>query len=119
MTRVLRFGWRRMLGAVASIGVPVTASRRSYHPDDVYWRHSEARAHIEDAILQRGSLSCEVFGREAVTAVVRDWFDRLQGATQVIGALYVFETYHRDLGATLNAARRAVRYEERWSSLVS
>jgi asparagine synthase (glutamine-hydrolysing) len=119
VTRVLRFGWRRVLGAVASTGVPVTVSRRSYHPDGVYWRHPEARARIEDAILQRASLSCEVFGREAVTAVVRDWFDRLQGATQVIGALYVFETYHRDLGATLNAARRAARYEERWSSLVS
>lgn len=119
VTRVLRFGWRTALGAAASLGVPVAVRRRSYHPDEVHWRRPEARARIEDAILQTGSLSCEVFGRQAVTAVVRGWFDRLQGPTQVIGALYVFESYHRDLGATLHAAQRAVRCEERWSSLVS
>jgi asparagine synthase (glutamine-hydrolysing) len=119
VTRALRFAWRRMLATAASLGAPVTVPRRSYHADDVFWRRSDARARIEDAILRRGSLSCDVFGREEVTSVVRDWFDRLQGATQVIGALYVFESYHRDLGATLHAARRAVRREERWSSLAS
>jgi len=108
-----------MLATAASLGAPVTVRRRSYHADDVFWRRPDARARIEDAILRRGSLSCDVFGRDAVASVVRDWFDRLQGATQVIGALYVFESYHRDLGATLHAARRAARPEERWSSLVS
>ena len=119
VTRAFRFAWRRMLATAASMGAPVTVRRRSYHADDVFWRRPDARARIEDAILGRGSLSCDVFGRDAVASVVRDWFDRLQGATQVIGALYVFESYHRDLGATLHAARRAARREERWSSLVS
>jgi hypothetical protein len=60
-----------------------------------------------------------VFGRQAVTSVVRDWFERHHGPTQVIGALYVFESYHRDLAATLRAAPQAVPREERWSSPVS
>jgi hypothetical protein len=119
LTRAVRFAWRRTLATAASLGAPVTVPRRHYHADEVFWRRPEARARIEAAILRNGSLSCDLFGREAVASVLRDWFDRLEGPTQVIGALYVFESYHRDLGATLDAARQAAPLEERWSSQVS
>ena len=55
-------------------------------------------------ILRRDSLAAEIFGRAPLTAVVRDWFDRGVGPVQVIGALYTYEAYHRDLAAHLRQA---------------
>jgi hypothetical protein len=81
----------------------------------VHWRTPSARARIESAILRADSISCEVFGRDRVKNVVQAWFERLEAPTQVIGALFVYETYHRDLAAALRSAC-AVRPEESCSS---
>ena len=60
-----------------------------------------------------------VFGEAAVKATLDDWFERLAQPTQVLGAMYVFEAYHRDLSATLRAARAAARSETRCSFVAS
>jgi hypothetical protein len=65
------------------------------------------RDRIEGTILRRDSLAAATFGRDALTAAVRDFFDRGHGPVQFIGALYTFETYHRDLPAHLLGAARA------------
>jgi hypothetical protein len=103
-TRAVRYAWRAGLTGAAAIGMPVVPPRRSFQADDVHWRMPDARARIEESILRPDSLACGIFGSHAVQAVVRDWFDRLAAPTQVIGALYVFETYHRDLARTIREA---------------
>ena len=105
LERVRRFTWRRIQPPLRRLGLKVTPRLRYYHADELFWREAAARARIEETILRPGSLSCEVLGRDAVRSVVSDWFDRLAAPTQVIGALYVFEAYHRDLAAHLRAAR--------------
>jgi hypothetical protein len=104
VTRAVRYTIRRAATRLATLGVPVVPSRRSYHADDVYWRTPDARARIEGTILRPGSISAGIFGRERVRDAVADWFDRLAAPTQVIGALFAFEAYHRDLGRTLREA---------------
>ena len=86
--------------------------RIHYYTDDaVFWRTPEARARIEGTILRPESLCCEILGREAVAGVVRDWFDRAAAPTPVIGAMYVYETYHRDLSAQLRAGHQPRDFE--------
>jgi hypothetical protein len=48
-----------------------------------------------------------VLGREKVTAVVNRWFERGAAPAQVIGAMYVFETYHRRLPNWLKSASQS------------
>jgi hypothetical protein len=57
---------------------------------------------MKEMILRTGSISAEVFGRQALTTFVEDWFRGGPGPVQTIGALYVFEHYHH-----LLAGRRA------------
>jgi hypothetical protein len=92
--------------SLVNLGLSARPRLRYYHADEVFWRVPQTRERIEEMILRQGSLSCEIFGRESVVAVVSDWFDRLAVPTQVIGALYVYEAYHRDLPRYLDAARR-------------
>jgi len=103
--RVKRFAWRKVQPYLANLGLPARPRLRYYHADELFWRTPEARARIEGTTLRRGSLCCDILGQEAVASVVEDWFDRLAAPTQVIGALYVYETYHRDLSSHLQAAR--------------
>lgn len=103
--RARRLAWRMIQPSLAGLGFPARRRLRYYHADDVFWRDPRTRERIEGMIVRRGSLCCEVLGRERVTAVVSDWFDRLAAPTQVIGALYVYEAYHRDLPRHLGAAR--------------
>ena len=103
--RARRFACRQIQPCLARLGLRVRPRIRYYHADEVFWRAPEARVRIEGKILRPGSLVCEILGREAVTKVVSDWFDRLAAPTQVIGALYVYEAYHRDLSSHLRLAR--------------
>jgi hypothetical protein len=103
--RARRFAGRTVQPGLSRLGLRIRPRIRHYHADDIFWRTPEARARIEGAILRPASLACEILGREAVTQVVSDWFDRLAAPTQVIGALYVYEAYHRDLPAHLRMAR--------------
>jgi len=111
LERARRVAWRAMQPWIAHLGVPARPRIRSYHDDARFWRTPNARARIEGTILRQDSLSCDILGREAVTMVVKDWFDRLAAPTQVIGALYVYEVYHRDLAAQLRAVHRREDYE--------
>mgnify|MGYP003331636497 CR=1 FL=1 len=56
-------------------------------------------------MLRPDSLACDVFGREAVTSVLTDFFDRGSAPVQVVGALFVYERYHQRLAGYLSAAR--------------
>lgn len=105
LARTRRVAWRAVQPRLARLGYPARPRVRSYHADDVFWRTPDARARIEGTILGPESLSCEILGRAAVSSVVKAWFDSLRAPTQVIGALYVYERYHRDLPRHLAAAR--------------
>ena len=107
LARGTRVVWRHVQPLLAAAGVPVRPQLRAYQNDELFWRTPESRARIEGTILRPGSLCGEIFGRDRVKAVVADWFERAAAPTQVIGALYVYESYHRDLAASLHAARGA------------
>ena len=47
--------------------------------------------------------AAEIFGRDRLAEVLRDFFDRGAGPVQVIGALYTYEAYHGDLAVTSRA----------------
>ncbi len=102
-------GWRRQVARVSRFALrrlgPV-GWRRHYH-DDRGHSAGEVRARIEDAVLRSDALCCAILDREAVRSVLEAWFDGGRAPDQVIGALYVYESYHRGLGAHLRAARAA------------
>ena len=108
LERARRGSWRTVQPWLAHLGISTCPRIRSYHDDETFWRTPEARARIEGTILRQDSLCCDILGREAVTTVVKDWFDRLAAPTQVIGALYVYEMYHRKLPDLLQDVRRNV-----------
>jgi hypothetical protein len=105
LTRTARFGWRRALSLLRARGVPVTVPQRYFHPDESYWSMPEARRVIEETILRSGSLSCEALGRDAVRSTLKQFFDERSVAVQVVGAMFVFEHYHRALASFLADAR--------------
>jgi hypothetical protein len=109
LTRAARYGWRRVLNRARAVGLPVVVPERSYHPDDRYWAPPAVRAVIESEILRADSICCEVFERSRVEETVHAFFNHRAAPVQVIGALYVFEHYHRTLSASLADARRYVR----------
>ena len=65
-------------------------------------RTSDAQAAVRQTIMRSGSISCDVFGRSRVASLLSSWFDNAGVPAQVIGALYVFEAYHRDLPGFLS-----------------
>jgi hypothetical protein len=101
--RARRFGWRVAGPGLARLGLPVRPRLRAYHRDEVVWQG--VRERIEGTIVRPGSLVCEMLGRPAVQRMVSAWFDQGVGPTQVVGALYVYECYHRDLAGHLARAR--------------
>jgi asparagine synthase (glutamine-hydrolysing) len=105
LERARRVARRRAAPIFELAGRPIRPRLRSFTNDGVEWRRPEARAIIEDTILRSDSLCCEIFSRDRVRRVVAAWFERLAAPTQVIGALYVFESYHRHLSAHLEQAR--------------
>jgi hypothetical protein len=84
---------------------------RSYHDNGYYWRAPGTVEAITAPILRPDSLSIGVFGRPAVTALVERWKASAAAPAQIIGALYVYETYHADLARVLaGAAARAAQF---------
>ena len=92
--------WLRRLGATPSPRI------RAYFDEEGHWRQPSARRRIEGMILAPDSLCCEILGREAVTTAIHGWMDRGVGPVQVLAALFVYETYHRDLPSYLTAWER-------------
>lgn len=109
VARAARFGWRQLARVTRAVGLPASPRDRTFHPDERYWSRPSEREAIERTILRADSLSCEMFGRARVQAVVRDFFEHGAAPVQVIGALYVFEHYHQNLAASLRAARQDLR----------
>lgn len=102
---VLAPDWRRQLRRTARFALRKlrisTAARR--YRDDRGHSGGEIRARIEETILGHGALCCEILDRRKVKDLVRAWFDHGRAPEQVIGALYVYESYHRDLISYLGA----------------
>jgi hypothetical protein len=105
--RARRYAERRTAPWLRRLGVEVPARQRTYHDEERHWRRPEQRRRIEAVILAPDSRCCEILGRDAVTAALERWFDRRLGPVQEIGALYVFEVYHRDLPSFLASRREA------------
>ena len=76
---------------------------RSYQNNDL-WREPGIVDRITEPILRADALCAGVFGRDRVAQLVGTWTATGAAPAQVVGALYVFETYHRELGRTLAAA---------------
>ncbi len=95
LTRTFRFALKK---------TGLFRSARQYH-DDRGHSGGAIRKKIEETILGDGSLCCEILERRKVASLVRAWFENGGAPDQVIGALYVYERYHRDLGSHLLAAR--------------
>jgi len=102
--RARRLAWKKMQPVLAHLGLPARPRVRNYIADEIYWRTPQARHRIEAAILSPDSISCHVLGREKVISLVHRWFEQAAAPTQVIGAMYVYETYHRGLPAVLKTA---------------
>lgn len=104
-TRAARFAWRSALRTAAALGLPLTPPERTFHPDWQAWRVPDVRDAITSTILRPGSIAVEIFGRDALEATLSDYFDCDAAPAQVIGALCVYEHYHRALPACLSRAR--------------
>jgi hypothetical protein len=84
---------------------------RSYHDNDRVWRRPAAVDAITGPILKPDAISAGVFGRERLAAFVERWRATAAAPAQVIGALYVYETYHAGLSRALaDAAAKAERF---------
>jgi len=80
---------------------------RTYHDNDRIWRLPASLDRISEPILRAGALAHGILGRDRVQSVVDAWRVAAAAPSQVIGALFVFETYHAGLRAHLSEARRA------------
>ena len=74
---------------------------RAYHDDDRVWRAPATVDRIVGTILRRDSLCCEILGRTRVESLLDPWVASAAAPAQAVGALYVYETYHRDLASSL------------------
>ena len=106
--RAFRLGRKIGRRLAAPLGIAIPSRQRAYFDDERMWAEPAARARIESVVLAERARCCDIFDRSMVKRVLADWFDRGHGPSQVIGALYVFEVYHRDLVAMLQRARRTV-----------
>ena len=105
LERVRRFACRNVQLALQRCGIPVTIRTRYYQLEDVFWRTPDAYNRIKETIMRPGSLCCQIFGREVIASLLKEWFEFANAPIQVIGALYVYEAYFRDLSSHLSAAR--------------
>jgi hypothetical protein len=87
-------------------GMRVAVPERSYHPTIVLVEAGRAfpnRGHDSSQRLDQ----LRHLGRARVESTLRDFFDRGAGPVQVVGALYVFEHYHRRWRIHFSMQRRA------------
>ncbi|MBI3466424.1 MAG: hypothetical protein HY000_25710 [Planctomycetes bacterium] len=104
-SRAQRFASRRLRSMLRPLGLPLQHRIRAYFSDRPHWSAEHVRRQIESTVLRSASISCDVFGRDRLQKELAGWFERGAAPAQVIGALYVFEAYHRDLRAHLANAR--------------
>jgi len=99
--RAMRFGRRLAANGFRRLGLAIPSRRRSFTDDWQFWRAPGVRRAMEEVIFRRESICCDLFGRKTVQALTDAWFEQGAAPTQVIGALYTYEVYHRDIGAWL------------------
>lgn len=104
LDRVQRGARARLLRALPP-GLRPAARMRSYHDNGRVWREPGTIDAITAPILRADALSASAFDTRALGELVDQWRTAAAAPAQVIGALYVFETYHAGLGPTLAAAR--------------
>jgi hypothetical protein len=92
-------------------GRPVEPWSRTYTADEEQCAAPEIRRRLQATILRPDSIVGELWGRETIALLVARWLDERQGPSQVIGALYVWEAYHRDLASHLARASRHVKQQ--------
>jgi hypothetical protein len=105
--RARRYAWRQAQPRLARLGLPARPRLRAYSDDETVWKAPEIRRRIEAVIRRPGSVAGEVFGRADLERAVAGWFEHNDTATQVVAALYVYESYHQGLPEHLRAARAA------------
>ncbi len=99
-------GARRVLRAALPAPMKPAPLVRSYLDDERVWREPQVVDRIIDVIDRKDSVCSQILGGDAVRGLLSRWREAASAPTQVIGALYVFEMYHRDLAATLRTAAR-------------
>jgi asparagine synthase (glutamine-hydrolysing) len=94
--------------------VPIVPARwrpapriRAYHDNDRVWRGRDVVERLLGPLLRKDGICAEVFGADRVRELVEGWRTCAQAPAQVIGALYVYETYHAGLSRVLRDARAA------------
>jgi len=102
--RLIRRASRR---AAVTLGRTPPPWSRTFTADEREFGRAEIRASIEDTILRRDCLCCDIWRRSDVARLVQRWLARGEGASQVVASLYTWEAYHRDLADHLSQAKRA------------
>ena len=82
---------------------------RSYLDDERAWRQPQVIDRITGLVDRKDSVCSQILGDDAVHGLLSRWRETARAPTQVVGALYVFEMYHRDLAAALARAARVAR----------
>ncbi len=103
--RAGRLARRVAARALLPVGVVLPARQRSFTDDARYWRAPGVRERIAEPIRRPGALAHGIWGEDTVRAVLDAWERSADAPAQAIGALYVFEHYHRGLAAALSACR--------------
>jgi len=100
--RAQRYSWRKFFRpALNRLRIPAKPRLRYYTDDERFWSEPGARRKIERTILRDGSIAREMFGEKSVRDFLADWFERGTASTQAVGAMYVYEAYHRNLAGFL------------------
>jgi hypothetical protein len=108
MARAGRALRRARRSAATAVGWTVRPWSRGYTADELEWSRPNVRPRIEATILRPDSIACAIWGHERVRDVLNRWMEGRGGSAKVIGALYSYECYHRDLPAFLREKGREV-----------
>jgi hypothetical protein len=90
------------------IGLRLRPWSRTYTADETQCAAPDVRRRLEEVILRPDSIVCGLWGREQIAGVLSAWLDEQRGPAQVIGAMYVWESYHSGLHAHLRQAEQQV-----------
>ena len=110
MARAGRVG-RRVLRTVLPPPLRPAPVIRSYADDGRVWRQPDLVHRITGIVERKESLCGQILGADVVRGLLERWRSAGSAPAQVIGALYVYEMYHRDLTTTVANAARVARMQ--------
>jgi hypothetical protein len=110
LARVGRVGRRAARHVASRLGLPLSPWSRTYTADEAQCAEPHVRRRVEEVILRSDSMVCDLWGRDTIAGVLSAWLDEHRGPAQVMGALYVWESYHRGLDAHLRDAKQQVNH---------